>query len=330
VRALVTGATGFLGSRVARQLVDSGEDVRVLARPTSDISRLTGLDLTIVHGDVTDRSSVVAATTGVDVVFHCAAVVELGRDRTQMQRVNVDGTRHVLEAAVDEGATVVHVSSVAALGPTGPTAVDENWWAPQEPSVAYEATKREAHVMARTMAAQGAPVRIGIPGGVYGYGDTSSMAKLIEVFVTYPTPVGYMPELVQSLVNVDDCATGLRLIADKGRDGGEYLLCADAVRFREWFEMIAYGAGRRPPFVYVPTSVVRWSSRPAAALTRLFRGNPEVVVDTVEIATRHQAFSGDKARAELGWTPRSLRQGMVEMCGAVRRDNDRRRARRKR
>jgi dihydroflavonol-4-reductase len=244
-----------------------------------------------------------------------------------MQNVNVDGTRHVLEAAVDQGATTVHVSSVSALGPTGPSPVDEQWWSPNEPSVGYEATKREAHLLARAMAARGAPVRIGIPGGIYGYGDESSMAKLIEAFTSYPTPIGYMPELVQSLVNVDDCATGLRLIAEHAPDGGEFILCADAVPFREWFELIAYGAGRRPPIAYVPTSAVRWSSRPAAALTRWFRGNPDMVIDTVEIATRHQAFSGDKARSELGWAPRSLRQGMVEMCGAIRRDNDRKRVR---
>lgn len=311
---------------MARQLVDRGEDVRVLARTTSDLTRVAALDLTVVHGDVTDRTSVEEAALDVDVVFHCAASVELGRDRTQMQRVNVDGTRNVLEAAAAQGATAVHVSSVAAFGPTGPEPVDERWWAPQEPSVAYEATKREAHLIAREFAAQGASVRIGIPGGIYGYGDESSMAKLIEVFSSYPTPVGYMPELVQSLVNVDDCATALRLIAERGNDGDEFLLCADAVPFRDWFEMIAYGAGRRPPVAYVPTNAVRWSSRPAATLARWFRASPEMVIDTVEIATRHQAFSGDKARAELGWAPRSLRQGMVEMCGAIRRDNDRKRA----
>ena len=224
-----------------------------------------------MHGDVTDRVFGRGGRDGVDVVYHCAAFVELGRDRTQMQRVNVDGTRHVLEAAAEQGATAVHVSSVAALGPTGPTPVDEQWWAPQEPSVAYEATKRAAHVIARELAAGGASVRIGIPGGIYGYGDTSSMARLIEAFTSYPTPVGYMPELVQSLVNVDDCATALRLIGRDAHDGDEFLLCADAVPFREWFEMIAYGAGRRPPIAYVPTSAVRWSSRPAATLARWLR-----------------------------------------------------------
>ena len=301
----------------------------VLVRTTSDLRRLDGLDLETSPGDVTDRTSVIRAVAGADVVFHCAALVELGPpDRTRLEDVNVGGTRHVLEAAAEQGALAVHVSSVSALGPTGPTPVDETWWSPESPRVPYEQTKREAHLLARSFAEQGAAVQIGIPGGIYGHGDESSMAALIEAFATYPTPVGYMPELVQSLVNVDDCATGLRLMAERGRDGDEFILCADAVPFRRWFELIAAGAGRRPPFAYLPTRAVRWSSRPAATVAGWARVQPDVITDTVEIATRHQAFSGDKARRDLGWDPRGLRQGMTEMCGAIRMANDRKRTRR--
>jgi dihydroflavonol-4-reductase len=328
VRAVVTGATGFLGSHLARQLVDAGVDVSVLVRPTSDLRRLQGLDLDVVSGDVTDRASVSRALAGADTAFHCAALVELGpRDRSRLQQVNVEGTRHVLEAAAENSALAVYVSSVSALGPTGPTAVDETWWSPETPRVPYELAKREAHLLARSFVQQGASVRIGIPGGIYGFGDESSMATLIETFATHPTPVGYMPELVQSLVNVDDCATGLRLIAERGRDGDEFILCADAVPFREWFELIAAGAGRRPPIAYLPTKLVRWSSGPVAAIARWLRAQPEMIVDTIEIATRHQAFSGDKARRELNWAPRGLRQGMTEMCGAIRMAHDRERLR---
>jgi dihydroflavonol-4-reductase len=330
VPALVTGATGFLGSRVARRLTEVGTDVRVIARSTSNLRRLDDLEVEIVHGDVTDRASVVEAMRDVDVVYHCAALVELGPpDVTRLHDVNVNGTRHVLEAAADADALAVHVSSVSALGPTGLQEVDESWWLADEPTVPYERTKREAHELARSFAAGGARVRIGVPGGIYGHGDESSMAALITAFTSYPTPVGYMPELVQSLVNVDDCAEGLRLIAERAGDGDEFILCADAVPFRTWFDLIAFGAGRRPPVAFVPTSTVRWASRPAAAVLRRTGGNSGIVTDTVAIATRHQAFSGDKARAELGWQPRPLRQGMVEMCGAIRMENDRKRADRK-
>lgn len=331
MRAVVTGATGFLGSRVARQLVERGYDVCVLVRETSDLSRLEGIDLNRVIGDVVDRSSVLRAVDGADVVFHCAALVELGpRDRAHLEQVNVEGTRNVLEAASGADAIAVHVSSVSALGPTGPDPVDESWWSTEPETVAYEQTKREAHLLARSMAADGAKVRIGIPGGIYGHGDVSSMAALIKVFASYPTPVGYMPELVQSLVNVDDCATGLRLIAERAHDGDEFILCADSVPFRTWFELIAEGAGRRAPFGFVPTSWVRRASRPVAGVLRRTGGNPGMVTDTVAMATRHLAFSGDKARRELGWEPRDLRRGMTEMCGAIRMEKERRRISRRR
>lgn len=331
MRVLVTGATGFLGSHLARRLLAGGHDVVVLARETSDRSRLDGLDVTLVTGDVTDRASVRRGLAGVDVVHHCAARLEFGpADATGLEAVNVHGTRNVLEEAAEAGVPAIHVSSVAALGATGPEPVDEAHWADAEPQVVYERTKRAGHLVARELAGAGAPVRIGIPGGIYGYGDTGSMAKLIDAFTTHPTPVGYLPELVQSLVQVDDCADALVRIAERGRDGEEYLVCADVVTFRQWFELIAAGAGRRPPFVYVPTSAVRWASRPVCALADRFGTNGDMVRETVEIATRHQAFSGDKARRELGWAPRPLRQGMAEMCGAIRRRNDRRRAERRR
>jgi dihydroflavonol-4-reductase len=315
--ALVTGASGFLGARVARALCDRGHQVRVLLRPTSDRRRLEGLDVEIVQGDVTDADSVARALGGADMVFHAAGLVVLGADRDRMHDVNVVGTRNVIGQAADQGMLGVHVSSVTALGPTGPDPVDESWWNPAEPVVAYEATKRQAHLEVRRLAAEGKPVRIGVPGGIYGIGDDSSMATLIETFVKYPTPVGYMPELVQSLVNVDDCADALVRIAELGADGDEFVISADCVTFREWFEAIAAGARRRPPVAYVPTRLVRWSGPPAAAVLRWARRNPDLVLETLAIATRHSAFSGQRARRELGWTPRPLTVGMAEVAAAI-------------
>lgn len=325
MRALVTGATGFLGSHVARALAARGDEVRVLVRPTSDRARLDGVAVEAAVGDVTDVASVVDAVAGTDLVVHCAAVVDIGSpDQRRMDAVNVGGTEHVLGAAADAGVLAVHVSSVSAHGPTGPDPVDEGWWVPEAPAVGYEATKRRAHQIALALAAGGARVRIGTPGGIYGFGDESSMATLITTFVRYPTPIGYLPDRYQSVVDVDDCAEGLLLIAERGRDGEEYILCADAVPFRRWFELIAAGAGRRPPLAYVPTSLVRASAGPAAAVARLLGGNPGTITETVAMATRHSAYSGAKARRELGWDPRPLAVGMARMAAAIRADDARR------
>jgi nucleoside-diphosphate-sugar epimerase len=153
------------------------------------------------------------------------------------------------------------------------------------------------------------------------------MATLIATFVRYPTPVGYLPELTQSLVNVDDCAEALASIGEVGRDGEEYLLCAEVVTYREWFALIAAGGGRRAPVVHVPTRAVRATVDLLARLAGAVRADAAMLTETAEIATRHQSFSGAKARRELGWSPRSVRQGMAEMCGRLRQDEDRRRLR---
>src|SRR5690349_2156229 len=121
MRALVTGATGFLGSNVASQLVGRGDEVVALVRATSDRSRLDGLAIDYAEGDVTDRDSVEKALDGVTQVFHCAATVEFGpRDPTFMEKVNVTGTENVLGAAAERDIPAVHTSSLSALGPTPP------------------------------------------------------------------------------------------------------------------------------------------------------------------------------------------------------------------
>jgi dihydroflavonol-4-reductase len=318
MRALVTGATGFLGSHLARQLCDRGDEVRVLVRSTSDLSRLARLPVEVVEGDVTDAEAVDRAVVGTDQVFHVAAYLEFGpRDPAFMERVNVGGTEHVLGSAARHGVPAVHVSSVASFGPTGTDALDETYWCPDEPLVAYERTKRDAHLVARRLAADGASVRIAAPGGIYGWGDTSELAQLIRAYVLYPIVVGYMPEMTHSVVNVDDCADGLVRIAERGSDGDEFILASETITLAGWFELFCHGAGKRPPAVYVPTSALRATMPLLQRLERLGVPSAAMLRETISMATRHIAYSGAKARRELGWQPRSLAQGMDELAAAL-------------
>src|SRR5947199_329234 len=172
--SLVTGASGFLGGRTAAALCGRGEAVRVLVRPTSDRRRIADLPVEYAEGDVTDRASVEKALDGVETVYHAAALYELGTGKPEyMEQVNVGGTANVLEAAHERGILAVHVSSVAALGPTGDTPAVEGHWRQDMPRSPYEATKKKAHVVARDMAAGGARVRIAMPGTIYGPDDSS-------------------------------------------------------------------------------------------------------------------------------------------------------------
>jgi dihydroflavonol-4-reductase len=332
MRALITGATGFLGSHLARQLTERGDEVVALVRATSDRSRLEGLAIDYAEGDVTDADSVVRALDGVDQVFHCAGVVEFGpRDRSFLDRVNIDGTRHVLDAAAAAGIPAVHVSSLAALGATvlGDEPKDETWWSTDPPAAVYEETKRAGHEHARKLAADGASVRIVMPGGIYGVGDQSTLYDLIRSYSLWSIPVGYFPEIRQSTVHVDDCADALIRVADRGVDGGEYVVVAETVEIREWLTLIAQGAGHRPPRWYVPTRTVRKLGGPLGTVSSWFGRSPTEVPETIAVATHDCAYTGDKLRTELGWQPRSLAEGMAAMATGIQAEHARERAAKK-
>lgn len=328
MRVLVTGATGFLGSHLVRRYAERGDDVRVLVRRTSDQSRLAGFEVSEAFGDVTDAASVTAAVDGCDLVVHCAAMVEFGpRDPTRLHQVNVDGARHVLDAAAERGIRAVHVSSLSALGPTEPgePPKDESWWHPGPLDAVYEETKREAHLHARELIGAGAPVRIVMPGGIYGYGDQSTMADLIRAYGLWPLPLGYLPEIRQSTVDVDDCADAVVAVGDDPRDGEEWVIAAEAVTIADWLRLIAAAGEHRPPVVNLPARWVRALGRPGGTLASWLGQSPTMVPETVAVATHDSAYTGDKARRELGWDPRPLAQGMQEMVGALRVEAEERR-----
>ena len=314
VTSLITGATGFLGSRIAHLLHGRGESVRVLVRTTSDRRRLGGLAVEYAEGDVTDRASVEKALDGVDTVYHAAALYEFGTpDPALMERINVGGTANVLEAAHDRSVLAVHVSSVAALGPTGDSPVVEGHWRADTPRSPYEASKKRAHVLAQELAASGARVRIGMPGAIYGPDDPSVLG-LAHKLLFRGMPVALGPRFIISFVHVDDCADGLVRVGERGADGEGYILAAQAVTFRHWFETIARVSGHAAPRWYLPDWLV-WDVGDRAA--RLLPGRPgRVLRDALAMSGgENYAFSSERARGELGWEPRSLEEGLADVAG---------------
>ncbi len=268
-----------------------------------------------VEGDVTDRASVERALGGADRVFHCAAIYEIGaRDPARMHEVNVGGTQTVLGAAAERNVPSVHVSSVVALGPTAPGELaGESHWSGDAARSPYEATKREAHLVARSMAEAGAPVRIAVPVTIYGPDDPSLTGRTHKWIARGAMRVGALADLPMTFVHVDDCAEAIALVADKGRDAEEYVIAERSVTFREWFTLAARAAGRKPPGMWLPDALVRGASIAS-------RVAPAVVREGLAMSLGVRwAFRGDKARRELGWRPRSFEEGLRETMAFYRR-----------
>lgn len=315
MRALVTGASGFLGSRLVWQLRAHGHDVVVLLRPTSDRSRISAAEPDVAIGDITDPASLRTAMVGVDAVFHTAAQYEMGpADPSSLDRINVDGSRNVFGAAGEIGVPTIYVSSVAAHGPTGIEPEHEDHWAATDPVSHYERTKREAHLVARRFQDEGVDVRIGSPGGIYGAGDTSTLGKMMKAYMTIPMPVVAFRDAIQSTVQVDDCADALLRMLEQGAPSSEYLLCTETVTMKEWIAAMMQAADKPEPLYYIADRHVQGLSRYVEWLVHAVGGPHELIHENIATAVNNFSYSGQKARDELGWNPRPLDVGLQQMA----------------
>ena len=250
MKTLVIGATGFIGSAITRHLVDEGGEVRIAVRPNSDTRGLDDLDVERVGADLRDIDSLRAALRGCDRLFLTAALFShWARDVDAFYEVNVTGTRHALQAALEADVSkIVYTSTNNAIGAYGPNPVDEevvfNYW---DTGDHYSISKYLGEVEATRFAARGLAVVIVNPTLVVGPGDrrpTSSGQLVLEV------AGGKLPVYTQGWVNVvdvDDVAAGHLLAAERGRVGERYLLGGTNLTVKEYFGLIAEAAGRRPP-----------------------------------------------------------------------------------
>jgi dihydroflavonol-4-reductase len=305
MKALVTGATGFVGAAVARALIREGWEVRALARKGSDRRNVQHLPLTVVEGNLSDRASLDQALAGCDALFHVAADYRLGAfDPRELYQTNVEGTRRILEASRQAGLRrVVYTSSVACVGiPKDGTPGNEDTPVGIADMIGhYKRSKFLAEQVAREASV---PVVIVNPSTPIGPGDIK------------PTPTGQMvldaaagrmPAYVDTglnVVHVDDVAAGHLLAYHKGRPGERYILGGQDLTLREILIEIAGIVGRKPPTIQLPTGVVLPIAYVAEAFARLTGRPGRITVEGVRMSRKRMFFSSEKARAELGYTSR--------------------------
>ena len=314
---LVTGATGFVGSAVARKLLDRGRPVRVFARPGGDRANLAGLDVEVAEGDLRDAATFAPALRGIDTLYHVAADYRLWvRDTRELYTTNIDGTRALLRAAAEAGvARIVYTSSVAVLGINRDgTPSDEETPVTVDDMIGhYKRSKFLAEQAVDDLVRdEGLPVVIVNPSTPVGPRDIkpTPTGRLIEDAAN-----GRMPAYVDTGLNiahVDDVAAGHLLAHDKGEVGRRYVLGGEDMELREILALIAGIVGRKPPKVRLPHNLIMPVGYISEAWARLTRSDrePKVTVDAIRMAKKKMFFASDRAKRELGYAPRPAEQAI--------------------
>lgn len=305
MKVFLTGATGFVTGNVARRLVARGDTVRALVRDPDRARRLAGAEL--VSGDLANEDALRVGADGADAVIHGAAMYEIGLTATQraaMFEANVRGTAHVLSTAKAAGVSrVVYISTIAVFGNTRGQVVDETFRrTDQEYTSYYEETKVKAHEIADGFVADGLPVVIVQPGQVYGPGDHSGFGGLLTSFARGRLPVLPFPELGLNLTFVDDVAGGIVLALDRGAPGRSYVMGGEIVRAADAFATLGRVMGRTPPRWHLPYALLQ--------LAATLRPQLREVISSAKGVTFWA--SDARARAELGYAPRTLEAGLRE------------------
>ena len=313
---LVTGATGFVGSAVARALLRDGLPVRVLARPTSDRRNLADLPVDVAVGALEDAASLARAVAGCRYLFHVAADYRLWvPDPAAMYRANVEGTRELMLAALAAGVErVVYTSSVATLGLVSGGSANEDTPSRLDDMIGpYKRSKFQAEEVVRALIAErGLPAVIVNPSTPIGPGDVK------------PTPTGrlileaakgHMPGYVDTGLNiahVDDVASGELAAAEHGRIGERYILGGENLSLAEILAEVARASGRRPPRLKVPYPVAFAAAAIGVAMARVTGHEPLTTLDGVRMSRKKMYFSSAKAERELGYRSRPARAAIAD------------------
>ncbi len=304
MKTFVTGATGFIGASIVRELLKDGREVRALVRKGSDRSNLTGLDVEFWQGDLCDPASLKQGLDGCDVLYHAAADYRLWtREPADMYRVNVAGTAAILEAALEAGLSrVVYTSSVGTLGNAGDgTPGSETIPVSLSDMVGhYKKSKFLAEREAEKLAARGLPLVIVNPSTPVGPLDIkpTPTGKIIVDFLNRKMPAYLDTGL--NMIAVEDCARGHVLAEKKGRIGEKYILGGDNLTMREIFTLLADITGLKAPAVRLPYVPVLLAAYINDGLSRITGKEPLIPLAGVQMAAKFMFFDSSRAVRELG------------------------------
>jgi len=313
---LITGATGHIGNVLVRELLSRGKQVRALVLPGEDLSPLEGLKLEVIVGDVLDKDSLKDAFEGVEIAYHLAGIISIMPGKNQLvQRVNVEGTRNVLEAALQSSVKrLVYTSSIHAIKrvPRG-IIIDESIpFDPDNPVGEYDRSKAMATLAVIEAVQNGLDAVIVCPTGVIGPYDYrgSEMGRLIEECA------GKKPQLyiegAYDFVDVRDVVSGLILASEKGKPGECYILSGERITVQQMMDLVQDVTGRRFARLKIPLWLARFISIFTPTFYRLTKTTPRFTPYSLETITSNADISSAKAQKELGYRPRSLSESISD------------------
>jgi nucleoside-diphosphate-sugar epimerase len=312
MRYFLTGATGFVGNAVAHQLLEQGHQVNAIIRDPQKAVELKKLSANVYLGDITDKESMRAAMRGVDGVYHIAAWYKIGahKNRDQGEKVNIQGSRNVFELMkelrIPKG---VYTSTLAINSNTHDKLVDETYHFTGKHISEYDRTKAAAHDLAKNFIAEGLSLVIVMPGIIYGPGDTSTLRTNITDFLKNRLPM--LPtKTAMCWAHVEDIAKGHILAMEKGKFGETYIIAGECETLQNAFKLASQITGKQAPFS-IPYQLVSAMAAVAKPFDALL---PETYTSEGLRVIAGATYIGDnsKAKRELGYEPRSFRQGWEE------------------
>ena len=312
---LVTGATGFLGEHLIRALCEKSYKVSVLVRKTSDTSKIDSYPIQKIYGDITNRQALLEATIGKKIVFHLAGMIAYKKSqREAMEKVNVEGTRNVVDACItNQVDQLLHLSSVVAIGASfnKKPLTEDSPFNLSRYSLGYFETKRKAEeVVMQAYEEHKLPVYILNPSTIYGPGDATKGSRKTQIKVAKGTFKFYTPGGV-NVVSVKDVVDCIFKVLDRGQPARRYIVAGDNILIKELFEMIAREAGVSPPKIAIPKLGLKLLGAMGDLMTA-FGKETSLSSETAVTSVIYHWFDSSRAQKELGFQPTPSRVAISE------------------